>query len=163
MLRKQVKCLDCGFLGRHDAAPEQESLEIPMSSEERLGYRKLLKDLGMLEPHECTQDQRDRLTAGDYDDRMESSFALLCTRRVWNEIDFWDDGQEEYEIEGFLAAELHPSRRCRLFQKYEAAYSPAEHKELQREARNRRTLMIGMLLAAVIGAGAAIIAGVVVD
>lgn len=158
MFKKQVKCLDCGFLGTHDAMPtDMPFFEAPPSLDERLKRRKLLKDLGMLEPHECTQQQRNHIAAGNYEDRIQSPFTLLCTRRVWNE---WDLGEEAEEIEEALARVLHSDRKCRLFQRYEAGYSPTEHKELQREDRNRRILLVGMLLAALIGAGAAIIAQV---
>mgnify|MGYP001144110130 CR=1 FL=1 len=135
--------------------PKDMYFEVPPTFEERLRNRKLMKDLGLLEPHECTQQQRDRMATGNYEDRITSSFALLCTRRVWHELDF---GEEEKQIEESLGRELHSNRRCRLFYPYQAAYSPTEHKELQREAKNRTILIIGMLLAAVIGAAAAIIA-----
>lgn len=47
---------------------------------------------------------------------------------------------------------LNTKQKCPYFFPYNPSYSPSEHQQLQREARNQRLLMIGMLLAALIGA-----------
>lgn len=148
MFRKQVKCNNCGFLGRHKGIPLELS---PKTLEES----KLMKDLGWIGMGEVTQRQRNQMAAGNYEDRIESSYTVFCTRHVWSE---WDFGKEEEEIEKALDRELFSNRKCRLFFAYEASYSPTEHKELQREAKTQGLLIKGMILAAVIGA---IIGGVI--
>ena len=142
MFSRQVKCINCGFLGRHKGMPLELS---PKTLEER----KLMKDLGWLDVGEVTQRQRNQMAAGNYNDRIESSYTLFCARHVWSE---WDFGKEGDEIEKALDRALSSNRKCRLFFAYEASYSPTEHKELQREAKTQNLLIKGMILAAAIGA-----------
>lgn len=148
MFSKKVKCCNCGFLGSHKGMPLELS---PKTLEER----KIMKDLGWLDAHEVKQPQRNQMAAGNYEDRIKSSYAVLCARHVWSE---WDFGKEDDEIEKALDRELSSDRECRLFFAYEAGYSPTEHKELHRDDKSQRVLKKGMILASAIGA---IIGGVI--
>ena len=153
MSRKQVYCRNCGFLGRHKGmAPEQ----LPKTLQER----KTLKDLGWYDAHEVVQPQRDQMAAGDYEDRIKSSYTMFCTRHVWSE---WDFGKEDNEIEKGLGLALNSKRRCPYFFPYDPSYPPIEHRELQRDARTRRLLIQGMVLAAAIGAFIGAAAAIVVE
>ena len=118
-------------------------------SPKTLEERKLMKDLGWLDAGEVTQPQRNQMAAGNYNDRIESSYAVFCARHAWSE---WDFGQEDDEIEKALDRELSSDRKCRLFFAYQAGYSPTEHKQLQREAKTQNLLIKGMILASAIGA-----------
>ncbi len=149
MFKKQVKCIDCGFLGREEGMPFQE---YPRTLEQL----KLMIDLGRLGEHEVKQPQRNQMAAGNYEDRIKSSYAVFCTRHVWSERDFGKGDLDE--IGKALGTELSSCRKCRLFFAYEAGCSPTEHKELQREAKTQRLLIRGMILASAIGA---IIGGII--
>ena len=149
MFKKQVECSDCGFVGRHKGMPS-----LPRTAEEQ----KLLKDLGWYDAHEVVQQQREQMMAGNFEDRLDSSYTVFCTRHVWTE---WDFGQEEVEIEKGLNSTLNTKRKCPYFFKYTPSYSPVEHRELQREAKTQKLFIIGMLLAALVGAVAAIVAQVI--
>ena len=97
---------------------------------------------------ECTQQGRDVISDGTHPDlRMFS-----CARNVWDSLDFEDKPKDTvFQL-------LNSNRKCPYFFRYNPGYSPIEHRELQQEAKNQRRLMIGMLLAALIGAAAAIVA-----
>ena len=58
-----------------------------------------------------------------------------------------------------FASEVVKRRPCLLYHRYNPGYSANEHRELKREAINRKWMMAGMLASATIGAAAAIIAG----
>lgn len=77
---------------------------------------------------------------------------LTCTRHVWGYSDFKDKSRDA--VFQFLNSE----RKCPYFFPYNPSYSPIEHRELQREAKTQRLLIKGMILAALIGAVAAITA-----
>ena len=76
---------------------------------------------------------------------------LTCTRHIWNYPDFKDK-----PIDSFLEF-LNSKHKCPYFFRYSPGYSPDEHRELQREAKNHKLLLIGMLSAAAIGAVAALV------
>jgi len=89
------------------------------------------------------------MAANNYEDRIKSSYTLFCTRHVWSE---WDFGENDNEVEQALHRELHSDRKCRLFFRYQASYSPTEHKELRRERSNQSLIIKGMILAAIVSA-----------
>ena len=97
---------------------------------------------------ECTQRGRDQIVGSKHSDPS----ILLCTRNVWSGSDFKDKPKDA------VFQFLNSNRKCPYFFHYNPGYSPVEHRELQRDAKNQRLLMIGMLLAALIGAAAAIVA-----
>ncbi|MCJ7575167.1 MAG: hypothetical protein MUO80_00515 [Dehalococcoidia bacterium] len=97
---------------------------------------------------ECPQRVRDEMAQRTLSDPD----ILDCTRHVWSGSSFRDKPEDT------VFQTLNSSRKCPYFFPYNPGYSPAEHRELQREAKNQRLLMIGMLLAALIGAAAAIVA-----
>jgi hypothetical protein len=132
--------------------PEQ----LPQTLEER----KKLKDLGWYDAHEVVQRQRNQMAAGDYIGRIQSSYIVFCTRHVWSE---WDFRKEDNEIEKGLGLTLNSKRKCPYFFPHNPSYSPIEHRELQRDAKTRRLLIKGMILAAVIGAFIGVAAVVVVE
>lgn len=109
---------------------------------------KLLHELDLLRIAECTQRGREHIANGTHADPA----TLTCTRHVWSSSDFKDEDKKE------ILATLNTQRKCPYFFKYNPSYSPVEHRELQREAKTQKLLIIGMLLAALIGAVAAIVA-----
>lgn len=118
MFRKQVKCCNCGFLALRGAAVRPTA--------KTLGDVKLLHDLGFYGVKECTQRGRDQIDDGTHRD----VYSLTCARHVWSGLDF--KGKSMGEVYWFLTSE----RKCPYFFPYDAGYSPAEHRELQREAKN---------------------------
>ena len=142
MIRKEVKCVDCGFLGFQKGIP----FETPHRTPEE---RKLLKDLGYYDNIECKQWQRDDIANGDIRQNLTGSgLAFLCSRHVWWE---WDLGTESNEIEEALRDILNLERKCPYFFAYQAGFTPTEHKELLRDAKSEGLLIKGMIWAAVVG------------
>lgn len=141
VFRKQSKCCNCGFLALRGEMPK---LYEPMSLEQI----KLLKELELFGSQECTQRGRDRIADGIHTDPS----ILTCIRHVWSYSDFKDK-----PVDAFFQL-LNSERKCPYFFPYNPSYSPAEHRELQREAKTHRLLIKGMILAALIGAIAAIAA-----
>ncbi len=136
-MRKQVKCTNCGFLG----------LSIPTAF-----VRQLIK-LGasfsemneLLKTKECTSLGRQHIEGGTHDDPG----ALRCSRNQWSfSLTEFDKSQELRSITS--------RRTCKFFFPYSPGYSPEEHKELLREAQNRKWLLWAALLGASVGALAAI-------
>jgi hypothetical protein len=146
MFGKQVKCCNCGFL-----AIFVEML-LPQDEPRTLEELKYLKELEIFGYQECTQLGRDRIVNSTHSDLS----ILTCTRHVWSR----DTLSARKRDDAFNL--LNSQRKCPYFFPYNPSYSPGEHRELQREAKNQRLLMIGMLLAALIGALAAIVAQLVV-
>lgn len=121
-----------------------EVLSRPITLEEV----KLLKGLDLLGSQECTQRGRDAIANGTH-----SGLSILrCTRHVWSYSDFRDKPADA------VFQFLNSVGKCPYFFPYNPGYSPIEHRELQREAKTQRLLIKGMILAALIGAGAAIAA-----
>jgi hypothetical protein len=149
MFGRRVKCSDCGFLARHLPVPQGLTAKTPA---ERIERRLKLKQLGVLEPHECSRRQR----ADVIEARLSEGFTVFCSRHVWSELDS-DDLETEDELEDLLAE----GRECRLFYRYEPGYSPIEHRELHREDKTRNLVIITTLLAAAVGAAAALIGGLI--
>lgn len=144
MFEKQVKCRKCGFLAVHySGVAGGGSLEV----------FEILKKYDLLGPKECMQRDRRKIAHGNYTDTE----GLKCLKNAWYRSDYSDRPKSE-----FLTM-LNSDRKCAYFFRHNPGYSPPEHKELQRERENRRVLLIGMLLAALLGAGAAIIAQLIAD
>ena len=142
MFRKQVKCCSCGFLALHESLPS-----IPVYLKTIQDF-KAARELGFYSSRECTQRGRDHVADGTH----SAPSTLTCTRNVWSYSDFKDRPKEAiFEV-------LNSKRKCPFFFKYSPSYSPAEHRELQRESKTQNLLIVGMLLAALIGAAAAIVA-----
>jgi len=108
------------------------------------------KELGFYGIQECTQRGREQIA----ESKHQEPSILICARHVWSRSDFRDKPEDA------LFQFLNSNRTCPYFFPYNPGYSPTEHRELQREAKNQRLLIIGMLLAALIGAAAAIVAQV---
>lgn len=119
--------------------------QLPKTPEER----KTLKDLGWYDAHQVIPQHRERMAAGNYEDRIQSSYIVFCTRHVWSE---WDFGEGEDGIEKVLNLALNSERKCPYFFPYIPSYTPIEHRELQRDVKTQRLLIKGMIVAAVIGA-----------
>ena len=143
MFRRQAKCRTCGFLGIRPDLPV--AFGWPSEPLEQI---KLLHELDLLRISECTQRGREHIANGTHADPA----ILTCTRHVWSSSDFKDEDKKE-----FLTI-LNTQRECTYFFSYSPGYSPSEHRELHREAKTQRLLIIGMLSAALIGALAAIVA-----
>lgn len=126
--RKQVTCRHCGFLAL---------------------LRGTSDELDPFKPVECTQKDRNHI-AGD----VLPPMAVTCARHVWSYFDYTLDYAHKPEE---LLNMLNSNRKCVCFFPHHPGYSPVEHRELQREAKNQRLLIIGMVLAAVVGAVASAI------
>lgn len=131
MARKKVKCVDCGFLSL--IPPKEIRL---VSKEERDFYG------------EFTNVGREHVIQENH----TSPHSLTCRRLQWNT---------------YLPQKLTPSqifnttkqeRGCLFFISYQPGYSPNEHRELQREKDNQRTIFRASIIGAAIGASAAILA-----
>jgi len=141
---KRAKCCDCGFLAWHESLPS-----IPLSLQTIQDF-KVAKELLFHSSSECAQRGRDLIADGTH----SNPSSLTCTRYIWSYLDFSDKPKEA------VFQHVNSKRKCLYFFPYNPGYSPVEHRELQREAKNQRLLIIGMLLAALIGAAAAIVAQV---
>lgn len=135
MARKTVRCVDCGFLS---LLPPEE-------------FRGKISSLGIDFYGECTEFGREAVIQ----ERPKNPQWFICRRLQWS-TDF--------------PKELNPSqifniikqeRECLYFILYQPGYTPDEHRELQREKANRRTLLRASILGAAVGASAAIIAQVI--
>lgn len=138
MFRKKVKCRNCGFLALH-------GLQLPHKAS--WDMIKTAHELGLFASSECIQRGREHIADGTH----TAPTTLICTRHVWDGSDFED------KPKGTIFEVLNSPRKCPYFFPYNPGYSPAEHRELQREAKTRTLLLIGMLSAAAIGAVAAIV------
>ena len=139
MFRKQVKCYNCGFLAWYapKATPEEEPITL-----DELKYIKELEIFGF---YECRERIRKQLANGTYPDVS----TLTCARRVWSYYEYTKEQVSDL---------LSKKRKCPYYFPYNPSYSPFEHRELQREAKTQRLLVISTLLGALIGALAAITA-----
>ncbi len=137
-----MKCRDCGFLAfdRNWPFKSLQDLRLPKRSD-------------LAGPDGSTQESRRRIADGTY----EAPEALTCVRHVWSHFDH--EGKQGGEILNLLNSD----RKCAYSFSYNPGYySPAEHKELQREDKTHGVLVSAILLrtgvGGLIGAGAAIVA-----
>ena len=145
VFEKQVKCCNCGFL-----ALTVPSTLMPAASLKTIQDFKAAKELGLFSGHECVQQTREDIAKSKH----SHPSLLTCMRSVWSNLDFEDEPKD------VIFQFLNSNRKCPYFFPYNPGYTPIEHRELQRDAKNQRLLIIGMLLAALIGAVAAIVAQV---
>jgi hypothetical protein len=129
VFRKQVRCIDCGFLGcRSSGETRDVDLECPLK------WRTVIIAKGALrQPND-----------------------LNCTRGIWHRSELLNRNISDWPK--VIGDFVNKVRKCSYFFPYHPGYLPSEHRELQREAQTRRLLTRNMLLAATIGAGAAILA-----
>jgi len=133
MARKKVQCVNCGFLSR--LPPEELRIRAATSPKDHF-YGEVTENGRQAAAKEITP-----LPQG-----------LLCRRFQWNmEV---PTGQTESQIFEILNRE----RECLFFIAYQPGYTPNEHRELQREKTNQRTILRASILGAAIGASAAILA-----
>lgn len=145
MFKKQVKCINCGFLAYY------EFPEMSLKAGANLSFWQQLKDLGYLDPKECTQRLRD-----NWIENPEGGFpTVICARHVWGDLDVKAIGSKG--AHSFVFAE----RQCPFFFQYNSGYSPIEHRELQRDNDQRRFLIVVSLMSAAVGAGIATLANLV--
>jgi len=136
MARKKVQCVNCGFLSM--LPPEDLRSKMATSPKDHF-YREYL-EIG----RQAIAKETPPLPQG-----------LLCRRFLWNmEV---PKGQTETQIFEILNRE----RECLFFIAYQPGYTPNEHRELQREKANQRTILRASILGAAIGASAAILAQLV--
>lgn len=145
VFEKQVKCCNCGFLALYYISSPQ----LPKSLKTMQDIQ-AAKELGLFGSHECTQRGREQIAKSKHSHLTN----LSCEKNVWVAVDFQDKPTDDF------FQFLNSNRKCPYFFPYNPGYSPVEHRELQREAKYQRLLIIGMLLAALIGAVAAIVAQV---
>ena len=143
MFRMQVKCYNCGFLAWYaaKATPDEEPVTL-----DELKYIKELEIFGF---YECRERIRKQLASSTYPDVD----TLTCTRRVWSYYEYTKE-----QVSGLL----NTKRKCPYYFPYNPSYSPVEHKELQREAKTQRLLIIGTLSGALIGALAAVVTQLII-
>ena len=134
MFKKQVKCCrKCGFLA---LTGELRVLEV-----------------GTPSPVELKQQDRDKLILGTY---YKHHKRLTCTRGVWSGKEAEDFVAESgvLDLPGSTLTLTRENRErgseCACFFPYSQGCSPSEHKELQRDAKVHRALIIGMVLAALV-------------
>ena len=132
MARKKVRCIDCGFLS---LLPPEE-------------FRGKTSAMGIHFYGECTKFGREAVIQG----RHKNPKLFACRRLQW----MTDFPKKLAPSQIFNIIKQY--RECLYFILYHPGYSPDEHRELQREKDNRRTIIIASLLGAAIGASAAILA-----
>lgn len=121
---------------------------------ESLKQLRTLKEWGaFFTDAECPHQGRERISNGSH----ASPQMLTCIRYVWTKYDMSEKKKAE------ILNNLNSNRKCPLFFPYNPGYSPIEHRELQREAKTHKLLLIGMLSAAAIGAIAALIGQLIAD
>lgn len=136
-MRKQVKCTNCGFFGL--TFPTDFVHQLIKSGASFSEISKLLKT------KECTSLGRQHIEGGIHDDPG----ALQCSRNQWP---FSLTELNKSQKIKFIRS----SRTCKFFFPYSPGYDPEEHKELLREAQNRKWLLWATLLGACVGALGAI-------
>lgn len=142
-MSKKVFCSECGFLCWY---VQHESGEGPISiGTVRRSYRK--------EFQAGEKKARNEL----YDLANQETCDLGCLRGLWH----WAYSRE-VNSESVNTEELRKPRDCSYYIKYEPAYTPEEHKELQREQKTNRLLrnatLVGAAVGGAIGAAGAIAA-----
>lgn len=135
MARKTVRCIDCGFLS---LLPPEE-------------FRGKISELRIDFYGECTKFGREAVIQ----DRHGNPQWFACRRLQWST----DFPQKLAPPEIFSI--INQERECLYFISYQPGYTPDEHRELQREKANRRTLLRASILGAAVGASAAIVAQVI--
>lgn len=143
MFRKGVKCRSCGFLAVDVLT---ETLALTRKSPQK---REILRDVGMLGLAELTISGRENLSEAI---SKGQPYLLNCAKHIWFKSEL--NKKDSNYVDKFL----NSNRKCAYFFPYRPGYSPLEHRELQREAKTHNLLTRNMLLAAAIGAGAAILA-----
>lgn len=137
--RKKVLCSQCGFLGWQNIAPDGSYLSSEVMT--------------------CVPEARDKFQAGEFNGKAKAdpdgNYSLLRCHALQ-----WRLDPSITKQTGFFSPPetIRQPRQCRQYVKYDPAYSPQDHKDLRREAETRRTIIKASLLAALIGATAAIVA-----
>lgn len=147
MFMKLAKCRNCGFLSL------LEEQLIPDEEPQTLEDFKYLRDLEIYGYYECGRQTREYIAKGT----LGTLRQYICSRHIWHNYEI--GAKKEDEAANFL----NSNRKCAFYYPYNPGYSPAEHKELQRETKTQRLLIIGTLSGALIGALAAIIAQLIAD
>jgi hypothetical protein len=142
MFRKSVKCCNCGFLSL------LEEQLLPDEEPQTLEDFKYLRELEIYGYHECGRPTREYIAKGT----LGTLGQYICSRHVWHNYELSSKKKEE------AAIFLNSSRKCPYFFKYSPGNSPLEHKELQREDKTQKLIIVSTLLGALIGAVAAIVA-----
>ncbi len=132
MAKKTVRCIDCGFL----------SLVPP---KELWGH---IRESGLDFYGECTKPGREGVTQ----ERHKNPQWFTCRRLQWN-----TDFPKELTASQIFNT-IKQERGCLYFYPYQPGYTPDEHRELQKDKANQRTLLRATILGATIGASAAILA-----
>ncbi len=138
-MSKVVRCLECGFLALVIYDPWSDS----NSPETVLAERKLLLELGMLAPNECSPEVRNLITEGTIPD----ADMLVCARRQWNRTDYREKPKDE------LFSMIQAGRQCAHFYPFNPGDSPLEHKRHQEVNEGRRAMRNATLLGALVGGG----------
>ncbi len=155
--KRSVLCTNCGYLGWRILRPLPD------------GYS--YGTTGSLIT--CTPDSRRQFqialsdgTSDEYDELANDSYTsqLHCYLDLWTLSRSTIRGSQHLYVLGDPpgAAHITPHvlrqpRKCRYFIRFDAAFTPAEHKELYRDRETRRAMMLTALISAAIGAGAAIL------
>ena len=145
MLKKQVRCSNCGFLA---IDIKLEILELTRKSPEVM---QRLQAVGMLDLQEVTQLGRRNIAKGE----SAGPSLLTCAKHIWFKVEL--ENKDESDVQQFFSAE----RKCPYFFPHNPGYSPVEHKELQRERTQRRFLIIVSVLSAAVGAAIATLVNLV--
>ena len=151
---KNVLCSNCGFLGWYVIRPISLGVPVTIESELECGPRireDFQKGVDVGKPE---NEVKGETVSG----RIKEKPMLFCHRRQWT-LTWSKEGNDNYSSQ---PGEIRQSRQCRYYNNYHPGYTPAEHKELIREARMKRTMVFatlgGALVGASIGALAAFIA-----
>ncbi len=141
---KKVLCLDCGFLNWNVSHVLDERGNVIRHSEMIDFSRKRFFT--------------DRESGTFDDNETQETFTTSCLRRQWI---FLNSAPEHTEIQYASVKSLATSRQCPYFIKYKPGYGPEEHKEIQRDAKNRQSTFRATIIGAIIGASAAIIVQII--
>lgn len=138
MSKKQVKCIECGFLA---IDIRSDMIALTVNAPEKL---EKMHALGMLELLELGRSGRKKKNVSD--STLEEPQILNCAKHIWSQTEL--DKKDLSYVDEFL----NLKRKCPYFFPYSPGYTPAQHLELQRERTYRRFLIIVSLLSATVGA-----------
>jgi hypothetical protein len=140
-------CVDCGFLGidAFSMIPKDILAKMPPNDVIELGFR-LDKDIAL------SMSDRQNISNHKYHDQIPR-----CERKIWALSHASINEANEDSIFSLLTQE----RKCKYFFPYSPGLSPKQHFDLEQQHRTNTLLWRVGITGAIVGAAAAIIAGVV--
>lgn len=132
-MSKKVFCSDCGFLCWSVSDVRDE-----------LGLR---KRLGEVYKHNRKELAAGTIKAVDDDYETNEHYMIYCLRNQWT----WLPGNKDPRYNFVGLEDIREPRKCEYYFKYVPGSGPEEHKELERDRKNRDVVRNAALMGAGIG------------